>query len=225
MIAAVLLGTGVKSSAQTVTLRPPAVPCLGAVDERYQSYNVEMVEVTGGRFWKPYGSNGAVKPPSAQAAPAAGEISPDLYEYRPPIDLSNARLRQLVAALGPAYIRVSGTWANSVYFHDSEDPLPPAPPAGFNNILTRQQWKGAVDFARAVNARIVTSFAVSAGEGGVLASAQRPAVELNGKPLEAASDGALPPLAGAPLRPGRVVLPAASIGFIAFPPAGNNACR
>ena len=30
------------------------LPRLGTVDLRYQSYNVEMVEVTGGRFWKPY---------------------------------------------------------------------------------------------------------------------------------------------------------------------------
>jgi len=28
---------------------------VGSVDERYQSYNVEMLEVTGGKFWKPYG--------------------------------------------------------------------------------------------------------------------------------------------------------------------------
>jgi hypothetical protein len=27
---------------------------IGTVDERFQSYNVEMVEVIGGRFWKPY---------------------------------------------------------------------------------------------------------------------------------------------------------------------------
>ena len=27
---------------------------IGSVDERFQSYNVEMVEVIGGRFWKPY---------------------------------------------------------------------------------------------------------------------------------------------------------------------------
>jgi hypothetical protein len=26
----------------------------GTVDERYQSYNIEMLEVTGGKFWKPY---------------------------------------------------------------------------------------------------------------------------------------------------------------------------
>src|ERR1700733_15487525 len=27
---------------------------IGTVDERFQSYNIEMVEVIGGRFWKPY---------------------------------------------------------------------------------------------------------------------------------------------------------------------------
>jgi hypothetical protein len=32
------------------------MPRLGTVDERFQSYNVEMLEVTGGRFWKPYGA-------------------------------------------------------------------------------------------------------------------------------------------------------------------------
>ena len=27
---------------------------IGTVDERFQSYNIEMVEVIGGRFWRPY---------------------------------------------------------------------------------------------------------------------------------------------------------------------------
>src|SRR5260370_30524285 len=27
---------------------------IGTVDERFQSYNIEMIEVIGGRFWKPY---------------------------------------------------------------------------------------------------------------------------------------------------------------------------
>jgi len=49
-------------------------------------------------------------------------MNPNLYEYRPPIDLSNPRLRKLAAALGPAYLRVSGTWANTVYFHDFDTP-------------------------------------------------------------------------------------------------------
>lgn len=40
--------------AQT-SLSPSTMPRIGAVDERFQSFNVEMVEVTGGRFWKPFG--------------------------------------------------------------------------------------------------------------------------------------------------------------------------
>ena len=71
-------------------------------------------------------------------------------------------MRKLAAALAPAYLRVSGTWANSTYFADSDD-APPAPPPGFNGVLTRQQWRGVVDFAQAVDARIVTSFAISPG--------------------------------------------------------------
>jgi len=31
------------------------MPRIADVDERYQSYNVEMAEVIGGNFWKPYG--------------------------------------------------------------------------------------------------------------------------------------------------------------------------
>ena len=85
-----------------------------------------------------------------------------LYQYRPPTDLTNTRLRKLAAALAPAYMRVSGTWANSAYFAD-QDNAPQAPPAGFNGVLTRQQWRGVVDFSQAVDAQIVTSFAVSQG--------------------------------------------------------------
>ena len=44
------------SVAQSVSLAPSTMPRIGSVSERYQSYNVEMVEVTGGRFWKPYGT-------------------------------------------------------------------------------------------------------------------------------------------------------------------------
>jgi hypothetical protein len=76
--------------------------------------------------------------------------------------LTNARLRTLAAALAPAYVRVSGTWANNTYFAET-DPPPPAPPPGFNGVLTSKQWRGVVDFANAVDAQIVTSFAISMG--------------------------------------------------------------
>jgi hypothetical protein len=131
------------------SIAPASMPHAGTVDERFQSYNIEMVEVTGGRFWKPYGAQ----------PPAAGT---DLYAYRPPTNLNNVKLRRLAAALAPAYMRVSGTWANSTYFSDTEN-VPPAPPAGFNSVLTRQQWRGVVNFSQAVGAKIVTSFAISPG--------------------------------------------------------------
>ena len=148
------------SVAQSVSLAPSTMPRIGAVSERYQSYNVEMVEVTGGRFWKPYGAEPDAAGASGADTPAG--MNADLYQYRPPIDLDNARLRKLAAALGPAYVRVSGTWANTTYFATT-DPPPAAPPAGFKGVLSRAQWKGVVDFARAVNAQIVISFATGAG--------------------------------------------------------------
>jgi hypothetical protein len=72
---------------------------IGEVDPRFLSYNIEMAEVTGGNFWRPYGSPG-----NATKA------------YRPPADLANRKLRQLAAGLAPSYVRYSGTWANATYF-------------------------------------------------------------------------------------------------------------
>ena len=138
---------------------PSNMPKIASVDPRFQSYNVEMVEVIGGRFWKPYASTKPVEKPTGTTP----GLDPSLYEQRTPIDLSNPRLRKLAAALGPAYIRVSGTWANTVYFQDSDAPAPAAPPEGFGGVLTRKEWKAVVDFSKAVNAKIVTSFSTGVG--------------------------------------------------------------
>jgi heparanase len=154
-------------AASPVSIDPGKLPRLGAVDARFQSYNVEMAEVTGGNFWKPYGKQGPAAAQKPSAAPSSGStpvgMNPDMYQYRPPIDLSRPRLRKLAAALGPAYIRVSGTWANTAYFQDSDEPAPATPPKGFSGVLTRSEWKGVIDFAHAVDARLVTSFAFSPG--------------------------------------------------------------
>ncbi|WP_395020752.1 hypothetical protein [Dongia sp.] len=128
-------------------LKPSELRPIATIDPRFQSYNVEMVEVTGGRFWSPY------------AVFAAGG---GLYHQRAPIDLENPKLRRLATALGPAYMRVSGTWANSTWFCDS-DPLPSQSPEGFVGVLSHQQWQGVIDFARVVDAEITTSAAISAG--------------------------------------------------------------
>jgi heparanase 1 len=155
------------TTAQTVSLVPATMPRVGTVDERFQSYNVEMLEVTGGKFWRPYGPQleAALRQPapaSASSSDTPAGMNPALYEYQPPIDLTNTRLRKLASALGPAYVRVSGTWANTTYFPES-DQAPANPPAGFMGVLTHQQWKGVVDFSKAVDAGIVTSFATGLG--------------------------------------------------------------
>ncbi|NEU98925.1 hypothetical protein, partial [Bradyrhizobium uaiense] len=137
--------------AAELTLDVVTMPRVATIDPRFQSYNIEMVEVTGGRFWKPYA-----------VVDARADAKAERFAARAPIDLHDARLRKLAAALSPAYLRVSGTWANSTFFADSETP-PAAPPAGFKDVLTRQQWRDVIDFSQTVGASIVTSFAISAG--------------------------------------------------------------
>jgi hypothetical protein len=149
-------GTPCSAAADPIPLAPAKLPRIAKVDKRFQSYNIEMVEVTGGAFWRPYAA------PSTGPASAAQPERSDLYAERPPIDLKNPRLRRLAAALSPAFLRVSGTWANATYFSD-QDTARSKPPAGLDNVLTRSQWSGVVDFAHVVGASIVTSFAASAG--------------------------------------------------------------
>jgi hypothetical protein len=144
-------GTSVPSSDATTPVAPDVDALLSAdgadivarVDPRYQSYNIEMVEVTGGTFWAPYDE-------------------PDNQALRPPIELESERLRNLARELGPAYIRVSGTAANSTYF-DEDASTGGIAPEGFRNVLTPEQWRGVGEFAAAVDGEIVTSFAVDTG--------------------------------------------------------------
>jgi heparanase len=162
---ALIMGCARSIRAQT-TVAPQSMTVLGDVDPRYVSYNVEAVEVTGGRFWAPYKSlahEGAAAPPNSPSGNQPAGLDSSRFQYRPPIDLSNPKLRRLAAALGPAFIRVSGTWRNSTYFQDNDGPPLKTPPEGFNGVLTRAEWKGVIDFARAVNADIVASVATSSG--------------------------------------------------------------
>ncbi len=163
MMMAVCLAVPARGGAldQRPSIVPSRLPPIGTIDTRFQSYNIEMVEITGGWFWKPYAS-GAGMPPPAATELSSERSSADRFQVRPPIDLRSPRLRKLAAALAPAYLRVSGTWANSTAFVDQDEASSP-PPTGFKGLLTRPQWQGVVDFSRAVDAPIVTSFAISAG--------------------------------------------------------------
>jgi hypothetical protein len=122
-------------------------------------YNVEMVEVTGGRFWAPYRSEPAAPEPGAEKLSVPG-IDPNAFRMRAPVDLHDRRLRSLAAALGPAHMRVSGTWANSTYFHDSDDPAPASPPPGFGG--RRGKWRFRREASRSWRSR--TRGALAAGD-------------------------------------------------------------
>ncbi|MGB8259938.1 MAG: hypothetical protein WCE75_06290, partial [Terracidiphilus sp.] len=168
LLAALLPAAAILARAQSVApvaIDPVHLKSIGTVDERFQSYNIEMVEVTGGRFWAPYkqAATGPTATADVKPADTPGGMPASLYRYRAPIDLGNPRLRMLAAALGPAYVRVSGTWANTTYFQDNDDTKPAAPPVGFGGVLTRAEWKGVVYFSRAVDAGLVTSVAIGAG--------------------------------------------------------------
>ena len=151
-------------------LDPSSLPEVTRVDPRFQSFNVEMVEVTGGRFWAPYAlgpDDGDESPLATPALAGDGdalrESMRQMFRYRPPLDVGNARLRLLAGALAPAYMRVSGAWANSTYFHDSHEPYSDAPPEGFGSVLTREQWRGVVQMSQDLGLDILLSFAICDG--------------------------------------------------------------
>lgn len=158
--AALIVSLGLASSALArqapTALDPGKMPSLGMVDERYQSYNIEMIQVMGGEWWAPYVQG------SAPAAHKAGGFANAPMRYRPPTDLADPRLRTLAAGLSPAYVRVSDAWANTVYFQDDDKPAA-APPPGFRAVMTRAQWHSVIDYTRALDARLMTSFSIGAG--------------------------------------------------------------
>ena len=61
LTSALLVAPAYAGTAGVAPIAPSGMPRLGAVDQRFQSYNIEMIEVTGGRFWKPYRSEPGVR--------------------------------------------------------------------------------------------------------------------------------------------------------------------
>lgn len=129
------------------------------------SYNIEMTEVTGGTFWKAY-TPGQIS--GTESFPQIDDLHnitmmQELMQYYPPIDLYNPRLRALAKALGPAWIRVSGTWATKTYY-DFDGTTGGVAPEGYQSVLTKEQWIGVLDFVRAVNGKLLISLSNCAGD-------------------------------------------------------------
>ncbi|MBP3655498.1 MAG: beta-glucuronidase [Clostridia bacterium] len=142
--------------AQNVKIRAGGLQAIRSVDPRLVSYNVEMTEVTGGTFWKAYtpeeiAGNGKF--------PAIGIFKKgSLMQVYPPIDLTNPRLRKMAKEIGPVWVRVSGTWSTKTYY-DFDGETNGTAPAGFQNVLTKAQWLGVLDFVREVGGKLLVSVA------------------------------------------------------------------
>ena len=74
----VLASVPLQVRAQAVSLDPAKMPRIGTVDERFASYNIEMAEVTGGNFWKPYHGQSSAAARATQ--PAAICFDPGRHE-------------------------------------------------------------------------------------------------------------------------------------------------
>jgi hypothetical protein len=57
------------------TMAVATLPRIATVDARYQSYNVEMAEVIGGNFWKPYDQRQAATERVPQVKGKDGEVA------------------------------------------------------------------------------------------------------------------------------------------------------
>lgn len=155
-----------------ITLRPDDLRFIRSIDSRLVSYNIEMTEVTGGTFWKAY-TPGQIA--GTEDFPLPEKFSDftameELLQYYPPIDLYNEHLRVLAKELGPAWVRVSGTWATKTYY-DFADATNGKVPEGYQSVLTKEQWIGVLDFVRAVGAKLLISVSNCAGDhpnGGAL---------------------------------------------------------
>ena len=144
--------------AQFVKLNPSALTVLRQMNPALTSYNVEMTEVTGGTFWKAYtdaqiDGTELVPPPDFSKGLAA------MHQWYDPIDTTNPRLIKLAKAIGPVWIRVSGTWATRTYY-DFEDKYPAGTaPEGYQNVLKKYQWINLLNFVKAVGGRLKISVA------------------------------------------------------------------
>ena len=143
---------------QNIILKNAPLQVIRTVNDKLMSYNVEMTEVTGGTFWKAYTPEqiaGTEKFQVGDATDLASSMA-NLMQVYPPIDLYNEKLRKLAAEFGPVWVRVSGTWATKTFYDwDGTGVIP----EGYQNILTKEQWIGVLDFVKAIGAKLLISVA------------------------------------------------------------------
>ena len=147
--------------AEIVKLNPANLIPIRTIDPALTSYNIEMTEVTGGTFWKAYTPEQVAGTEEYTQAEVLSNPA-SMHQYYHPIDLSGDRIRTLAKALGPVWVRTSGTWATKTYY-DFDGHTNGIAPEGFQNILTKEQWIGVLEFVKAVNGKLLISVANCTG--------------------------------------------------------------
>lgn len=142
---------------ETICLCPKSMQVLRHVNDRLMSYNIEMTEITGGTFWKAYSPEEIAGRKAFAPVKNFKEVAGLLQVYAP-VDLYNPKLRSLARALGPVWVRVSGSWATKTYY-DFDGHTHGQVPKGYQSILTKEQWIGVPDFVKAVGASLLVSVA------------------------------------------------------------------
>ena len=150
--------------AEFVKLNPAQLKELREVNPMMMSYNIEFAEVTGGTFWKAYtpGQIAGTEPFDVDISGGLAAAYKDLMQVYPPVDLYNEKLRKLAREFGPAWVRVSGTWAMKTYY-DLDGSMNGKVPEGYLNTLTKEQWTGVLDFVKAVGAKLMVSVSACPG--------------------------------------------------------------
>ena len=123
----VLVSVLLQVRAQAISVHPQKMPCIGTVDERFASYNIEMAEVTGGKFWNPYHSENLVAraPQPAQSDSARDGMDPDggigietregdIALFRKGMLESKIPLKKRNLDLGSGSYRVETSWNREV---------------------------------------------------------------------------------------------------------------
>ncbi len=145
---------------ERIELNPKKLTVLRKMDSAITSYNIEMTEVTGGTFWRAFTPEQVAGTEEISASGLADKEK--MMQVFPPINLKEPRIRTLGSALGPVWVRVSGTWATSTYY-DFDGHTCGSVPKGFQSVLTKKQWDDVLDYVKAIGGKLLVSVANCSG--------------------------------------------------------------
>jgi hypothetical protein len=124
-------GRNIKRHQKTVVISLNSMTPITKVDPRFLSFSIDISVLAGGFWWE--GSTGTQR--------GLGTERVD------PLDLTQAKLDKLVAALGPAYVRVGGSEADKVHYFTSLKTIP-THLSSHTLELTQEMWQNLHDFCQ-----------------------------------------------------------------------------